>query len=208
LRIILLSWEFPPRNVGELAHYVNKLAIELVKKELDVYVITYHDFALSYNEGVDGIKAYRVPNPIKNQISVLSWDLTLNQEFERVAANIYYSTEHQIDLIDVHDWHYVPAAVTLKKAFNTPFIFSIHSLEDHRAHGANAPFNLAIKSIEWLGAYESERIIVKSDWMKDEVERIYKVPPEKIEAVNPDSSKWIDSIIVAYRSCLPRVKIE
>jgi len=177
---------------------MNRLAVELVKKKLDVYVVTYHDFAASYHEGADGIKAYRAPNPVKNHISVLSWDLTLNQEIERVAADIYYSTGHQVDLIDTHEWHYVPAAVTLKKAFNIPFVFSIHSLEDHRARGANAPFNLAIKSIEWLGAYESERIIVKSDWMKEEVKKIYKVPPEKIEVLHPDSAKWIDEIIEAY----------
>ena len=39
---------------------------------------------------------------------------------------------------------------------------------------------MAIKSIEWLGFYEAEKISVKSEWMRDEVVRIYKVPKEKI----------------------------
>ena len=43
---------------------------------------------------------------------------------------------------------------------------------------------MAIKSIEWLGFYEAARITVKSEWMKDEVIRIYKVPKEKITVIS------------------------
>ncbi len=198
MRAIILTWEFPPRIVGSLAHYVNRLAVELVKNKVDVYVVTYHDTWTGYDEGADGVKAYRVSNPVKPQISVITWDLSLNQEFARVAADIYYSTNREVDLIDAHDWHCVPAAVSLKKAFRIPFVFSVDSLEDHRSHGANTPFNLSIKGIEQLGAHEADEIVVRSEWMRQEVSRIHDVPSRKIDVASPQSSSWISEVLESY----------
>ena len=81
-----------------------------------------------------------------------------------------------------------------------PFTYSIESLEEHRSHGANYPFNMAIKSIEWLGLYEAKEVIVKSEWMRDEVIRIYKVPIEKIKVIAPNSKTWMKDILETYQS--------
>lgn len=202
LRVIIFTWEFPPRIVGALSHYVNRLAVELVKKNVDTYVLTFHESWTGYHEGFDGVKAYRISNPVRAQQNIITWVLSLNPEVERVAADIYYQHKREIDLIDVHDWHFIPAAVNLKRAFNLPFTFSVDSLEDHRSHGSAAPLNLSIKSIEQLGANEAERVIVKSEWMKDEVTRIYRVPSEKIIVVPPYSQNWIDEILESYRKAI------
>jgi glycosyltransferase involved in cell wall biosynthesis len=197
---IILSWEYPPRIIGHLADYVRELAVQLVKNKVEAYVVTYHDFLTGEYDESDGVKTYRVTNPVRTHIGVLTWVLTLNQEIERAAANIYYNTGKQVDLMDVHDWHFIPAAVTLKKALNLPFIYSVESLEEHRAHGANSPFNMAIKSIEWLGMYEAEKLIVKSDWMRDEVYRLYKVPLEKVKVILPKSVNWIKNVLETYQT--------
>jgi hypothetical protein len=136
---------------------------------------------------------------------VLTWVLTLNQESERIAANIYYDSARKIDLIDAYDWHFIPAAVTLKKALGMPFIYSVESLEEHRAHGANAPFNMAIKSIEWLGTFEAEQLLVKSEWMKDEVSRLYKAPSGKIKVISPRSNHLMRSVLEVYKGVEGRV---
>ncbi|NWF87378.1 glycosyltransferase [Candidatus Bathyarchaeota archaeon] len=198
MEVVIFSWEYPPRIVGYLAEHVRELAVQLVKNKVKACVVTYHDFLTGeYNEA-DGIKTYRVTNPVKTHIGVLTWVLTLNQEVERAAANIYYNSGRQISLIDVHDWHFIPAAVTLKKGLGLPFVYSVDSLEEHRSHGANTPFNMAIKSIEWLGMYEAGKLIVKSDWMRDEVYRVYKVPLEKILAISPRSAGWIRNVLRVY----------
>ena len=200
MHAIILSWEYPPRIIGHLADYVRELAVQLVKNKVETYVVTYHDFLTGEYDESDGVKTYRVTNPVRTHIGVLTWVLTLNQEIERAAANIYYNTGKQVDLMDVHDWHFIPAAVTLKKALNLPFIYSVESLEEHRAHGANSPFNMAIKSIEWLGMYEAEKLIVKSDWMRDEAYRLYKVPPEKVKVIPPKSVNWIKNVLETYQT--------
>ena len=202
MRVIIFTWEFPPRIVGQLSHYVNKLAVELVGKGFDVYIVTYHNSWTGYHEGADGVKAYRISEPFRPHINVLTWVLSLNQEVERVAADIYYSVKREVELIDVHDWHFVPAAVSLKRALRIPFVFSIDSLEDHRSRGSGAPLSLSIKSMESLGVNEADRIVVKSDWMQHEVNQAYKAPLEKLEVISPNSPHWIDEILTIYKKGL------
>jgi len=198
VRVIIFTWEYPPRIVGQLAEYTSNLSTQLVKKNVETYLVTYHPYLTGLTEEPNGVKIARVANPVRTHIGVLTWVLTLNQEVERAAANIYYQAGKQIDVIDVYDWHFVPAATTLKNALGIPFVYSVDSLEDHRSPGASSPFNMGIKSIEWLGFYEAAAVTVKSEWMRDEVIRIYKVPKEKIQLVLPSSKTWVDDVLKVY----------
>lgn len=200
MQVIVFSWEYPPRIVGKLSDYVKTLATQLVKYQTQPYVVTYHDYLVGEHDDSNGVKTFWVTNPVRTHIGVLTWVLTLNQEVERVAADIYYDRKKQIDLIDVHDWHFIPAATTLKKALGIPFVYSVESLEDQRSHAANTPFNMAIKSIEWLGTYEAQQLIVKSAWMRDEVQRSYKTPREKLSVVLPDSNGWLKETLKIYKN--------
>lgn len=200
MQVTIFSWEYPPRIVGQLADHVRELAMQLVKNDVKTFVVTYHDYLTGQYEEPEGVKVHRVTNPVRTHIGVLTWVLTLNQEVERAAANIYYNVDKRLDLIDVHDWHFIPAAVTLKKALGVPFVYSVESLEEHRSHGANSPFNMAIKSIEWLGMYEAAKLVVKSEWMRDEVYRLYKVPLEKVNIIPSKSTHWMRNILENYKS--------
>ena len=186
--------------VGQLSGYVKSLTTQLAANKVEVNVVTYDDRTTGETTEPSGVKAIRVDNPVKTHIGVLTWVLTLNQEIERVAANIYYDANKKIDLIDVFDWHFIPAAVTLKNGLGIPFIYSVESLEDHRSPTANSSYNLAIKSIEWLGFYESAMAMVKSEWMKEEVMRAYKVPDDKIAVIEVDANSWIEDVLKLYGS--------
>ena len=199
MRVVIFTWEFPPRITGQLAFYVNRLAAELAKKNVDVYVVTYNDSWTGFHQGADGIKAYRISNKVQPHINVLTWMLSLNQEAERVAADIYYSMKHEVDLIDVHDWHFVPAAVTLKKALRIPFVFSIDSIEPHRSRNSGAPLSSSIRSMESLGMSEASRILVKSEWMKQELKLHYNTSDNMIDVVSPDAESWIHEVLAVYQ---------
>jgi glycosyltransferase involved in cell wall biosynthesis len=194
----MLTWEFPPRVVGQLAYYVNALAAGLVKKNVEVFVVTYHNSWVGYHQGADGIKAHRVSDKVRPQINVLTWILSLNQEAERAASDVYYSVGHSVNLLDVHDWHFVPAAVTLKKAFGVPFVFSVDSIEYHRSGNMGGPLNVSIRNIESLGITEAAKIIVKSEWMKQELKQYYNAPEDKVHVVLPYSEAWTDKILEVY----------
>jgi glycogen synthase len=200
LRAIVLSWEYPPRVVGQLAEYVKTLVNGLAANKVDISVVTYDDRFTEETQEPNTVKTVRVTNPVKTHIGVLTWVLTLNQEIERAIANVYYSANRRIDLIDVFDWHFIPAAVTLKKGLGIPFVYSVESLEDHRSPTANSSYNLAIQSIEWLGFYEAQSVTVKSQWMKDEVARIYQVPLTKISVITPNPESDVNEFLNVYRS--------
>jgi glycogen synthase len=208
MRVIIFSWEYPPRVVGQLSEYTSNLATALAKNKVDTYVVTYNDSQTGTVEEANGVKTTRVSNPVKTHAGVLTWDLTLNQEVERAASNIYYESNKQVDVINACDWHFIPAAVTLKNGLGIPFVFSVESLEDHRT-ATNAPYNMAIKSIEWLGFYEAEHVCVRSEWMKKEVTRIYNVPEEKITIIsNTQTNGWIKSVLKVYRNVSEEKKSE
>jgi hypothetical protein len=197
MRVIIFSWEYPPRVVGKLSGYVKALASQLAETKVDVNIITY-DSTSGQEQEPTGVKATRVTNPVRTHIGVLTWVLTLNQEVERATANVYYDNGKRVDVIDVFDWHFIPAAVTLKNSLGIPFVYSIESLEEHRSPNSNTSYNMAIKSIEWLGFYEANKVCVKSEWMKDEVVRIYQVPQEKIAVIPEDSQNLTKEIIKLY----------
>jgi len=199
--VIILSWEYPPRIVGLLSDYVKELSSKLAKMGVKTYAVTYHDF-ITGEVKEDEVIVYRVTNPVKTHISVLTWTLTLNQEIARAAATIWYRENRQVDVVDVQDWHFVPAAVTLKNALHIPFVYTVESLEDHRSYGANSPLNMAIKSVEQLGMNEAEKVIAKSVWMAQEIKRIYNVPMRKIKVVTPKDETWIEAILRIYRSVI------
>jgi glycosyltransferase involved in cell wall biosynthesis len=198
LLAVILSWEFPPRIVGDIALYVNKLAVDLVRKGVDIHVVTYHDTWTGFHQGSDGVKVHRVANPMKTHLNILTWDLTLMTEFERAVSEIYYSFNGKVDVIDAQEWLCLTGAVALKKAFDIPFVYTIHSLEDHRSHNGKTSLNEAVKSIEWLGTYEAGRVVVGSQWMKSEVNRIYKTPLQKICVVQQRSPDWVQEVFQAY----------
>lgn len=207
MRVVLFSWEYPPRIIGRLAEYVNALAVQLVKKGITTSVVTYHDSLTGIRQDSNGIVTIRVSNPVRTHIGVLTWALTLNQEIERVVANVYYQAGKQIDLINVYDWHFIPAAVTLKNALSIPFVYSVESLEDHRSPSSDSAFNMAIRGIEWLGFYEATHVTAKTDWMQNEIIRIYKVPQEKITVISPTTSSWIKNVLDVYTTVAEGVKL-
>ncbi len=208
MRVIIFSWEYPPRVVGQLSGYVSELSTQLANCKVDVNVVTYDDSATGQTQELSGVKTFRVANPVRNHIGVLTWVLTLNQEVERAAADIYYGSNKQVDLINVHDWHFIPAAVTLKNGLGIPFVYSVESLEDHRSPNANASYNMAIKSIEWLGFFEAGAVCVKSEWMKEEVVRIYNVPKEKITVVPTDTKSLVTEVLKVFNKVAETKKNE
>ena len=59
---------------------------------------------------------------------------------------------------------------------------------------------MAIKSIEWLGFYEANKIIVKSKSIKKDVISIFNVPREKIKILESDLSTNFKNIRNIFNS--------
>ena len=204
MKVILLSWEFPPRIVGEMAIYVNSLASNLVKKGFNVYVVTYHDSLNGLATCEDGVKVFRVNNPVDCHTNVLTWSLTLNGNFEKAVVEILEKEGSNQTIIDAHEWLTVSAAVSIKKTFNIPLIFTIHSIEDYRSNYAETPLSITIKSLEWLGIYVADKVIVRSENLKKDLCNLYRAPKDKITVVDWFNPSWIDSMASLYKEFLSK----
>ena len=60
LRVLMLSWEFPPKTVGGLARHVNDLSKALVSQGVEVHVITSAIQGCHSYENIVGVHVHRV----------------------------------------------------------------------------------------------------------------------------------------------------
>lgn len=198
LRVLLLTWEYPPRIVGDVAFAVRDLSEGLRRLGVETIVITLADSPVGLGvEEKEGLKVIRVGNPVGTHVSILTWDMTLMTEFERVSADVYYSLDGRIDLVDAHEWLCVTAALNLKNSLNLPFVFTVHSTEDQRSRGARMPLNQAIRSIEALGLREASKVIVRKHEKGLHLNADYGVPPDRIEVIEALKAEEVLKVYVS-----------
>lgn len=202
MRVVVLTWEYPPRVVGEMAHYAQFLCRELVKRGLEVHVVTYNEDLKGVEKEASGVVVHRVGNPVPTHLNVLTWVLTLSTEFERVCADIHYDLG-SVDLVDCYEWLSVPAATSLSKALHIPYVMTIDSLEEQRSSYPDNPLSLAIRHFERLGTQSSSLVIVKSKTMKEEVQRLHGLPKGKVQYI-PRNRTFVERIAKTYARIVAR----
>ncbi|MEM2971278.1 MAG: glycosyltransferase [Candidatus Bathyarchaeia archaeon] len=203
MNVLILTWEYPPKRLGNVSDHVATLAHELVKRGHNVEIVVVDDWRPGF-EDICGVHVHRIANPVKTHpmASVLTYVITASTQMEAEASNIiYFYRQHQkrINLIHVHEWLTVPPAISLKHAFNIPFIVTFHSIEGHRCHNNFGPTSIAIKEIEDMGIWESARVIANTEWLKNEILRYYGGGHfGKIDVVWPVGDGWVDKIVSVY----------
>ena len=182
MKILMLTWEYPPRVVGGISRVVHDLSKTLIKDGHEVTVITYKDGDVPYFEDDKGVKVYRVDNYMINPNNFIDWVMQLN--FSMVAkANEIIAKEGEFDVIHAHDWLVANAAKTLKQSYNIPLVSTIHATEAGRNSGIHDETQRYINDTEWMLTYESSEVVVNSNYMKGELQRLFGLPYEKINVV-------------------------
>jgi glycosyltransferase involved in cell wall biosynthesis len=204
MNILILTWEYPPKRLGNVSDHVATLAHELLKGKHDVEVIVMDDWHLGF-EDVYGVHVHRVSNPVKTHpmASVLTYAMTAATQMEAEASNVIYfyrQNKKSIDIIHSHEWLTVLPAISLKHAFNIPFVVTFHSIEGHRCHDNFGPTSMAIREIEDMGIWESKRVIANTERLKNEILRYYGGGHlGKIDVVWPIGEGWIEKIVSIYK---------
>lgn len=182
MKILMLTWEYPPRVVGGIAKVVYDLSRTLIKDGHDVTVVTYKEGDVPYFEDDKGVKVYRVDNYMINPNNFIDWIMQLN--FNLVAkANEIMAEQGKFDVIHAHDWLVAYAAKTLKNSYHIPIVSTIHATEAGRNSGIHDEQQRYINDTEWMLTYESSEVIVNSNYMKGELQRLFGLPYEKINVV-------------------------
>jgi len=182
MKVLMLTWEYPPRIVGGISRVVYDLSKTLLKDGHDVTVVTYRDGDSPYFEDDKGVKVYRVDNYMINPNNFIDWVMQMN--FNMLAkANEIIAKEGGFDVIHAHDWLVAYAAKTLKNSYNIPIVTTIHATEAGRNSGIYDEQQRYINDTEWMLTYESAEVVVNSNYMKNELQRLFGLPYEKINVV-------------------------
>ena len=182
MKILMLTWEYPPRVVGGIARVVNDLSKRMIKDGHEVTVVTYREGNAPYYELDKGVKVYRVDNFMIKSNNFIDWVMQMNFNMVAKASEIIQK-EGNFDVIHAHDWLVAYAAKTLKHAFNIPIVSTIHATEAGRNSGIRDEQQKYINDTEWMLTYESTEVIVNSNYMKNELQRLFGLPFEKINVV-------------------------
>ncbi len=185
MRVLMLSWEYPPRIVGGISPHVFELSQELVKQGIEVHVITKAT-PLAPDEETEpsGVHVHRVhldrePDNFVHEIQLLNkaTDLRCRQLLED------WRPGGQPTLFHAHDWLSLDAARELKYEYQLPMIATVHATEQGRNQGLHNDLQRYIHEQEYWLTYEAWRVIVCSQFMKEEVSKYFSCPFDKIDIV-------------------------
>ncbi len=182
MRILMLSWEYPPRIIGGISRVVYDLAHELGRFGNQVHVITCWEEETPDFEIEGNVTVHRVHVSEVAATNFIEWVSQLN--FAMLESAIKLLREIKFDIIHAHDWLVAYAAKVLKNSFSIPLVSTIHATEFGRNNGIYSDMQKAINSVEVLLCDESEKIIVNSKYMKEEIKSIFNVTGDKISVIS------------------------
>jgi glycogen(starch) synthase len=195
LRVLMLSWEYPPVLVGGLGRHVHALATSLAAAGHEVTVITRHAGDAALDEIREGVRVVRAPEdpprfPLATP-SLLAWTMAFNHALTRAA--LHATATESYDVIHAHDWLVTHTAITLRDHLGIPLVATIHATEAGRHQGwLPEDMNRTIHTVEyWLG-HEASRVITCSGYMRWEVSRLIDLPTDHITVIpnGVDAPVW------------------
>lgn len=180
-RVLMLSWEYPPRIIGGLARVVAELSRQLSKQGCEVHVVTADHPGAAEHEDDQGVFVHRVKTQTDWTPDFLTWVKQLNFGLLQYAVDVHRKTP--FDLVHAHDWMVADSAWVMKKGFGLPMISTMHATEAGRMHGLHNDLQRYISQIEWRLTYESWQVIVNSQHMFQELQHQFQVPPDKLAVI-------------------------
>jgi glycosyltransferase involved in cell wall biosynthesis len=225
MRILMLSWEYPPRIVGGISRHVYDLSKALARRGIKVDVITCEHPGAPEVEEDGSLSVYRVPVSPGNDF--IHWVHNLNAsteaQVEKLLAPPAPSKKRsrsrkkgedqsrvnisEPTLIHAHDWLSAFAGKNLKHKFKIPLVATIHATEHGRNHGIHNDTQRYIHGVEWELCYEAWRVICCSYFMRDEIAGVLQVPYDKMDVIpnGVDATKFDFSFDAAgFRSMFAR----
>jgi len=185
MRILMLSWEYPPHITGGLGKHVAELVPALVRHKVEVHLVTPVKGADQTAEVGHGITIHRiyVPPALGELARFFGEVLHVNVALESAAKEII-RRDGPFDLIHSHDWLTSFAAIALKNAHKLALVTTIHATERGRGRGyLSSELSHKIDDAEWHLTYEAWRIICCARHMAREIHRYFATPLDKIDVI-------------------------
>lgn len=201
MRVLMLSWEFPPHLVGGLGRHVLALAEHLVDLGHDVVVLTRDASGPDaprtvepeslVGNGIRVVYAAVDPAAVSFEDDLIGWATALNRALIQAAEGLL--TTWTPDVVHAHDWLVAQAAISVAERTGSPLVSTVHATEAGRWNGwLSGPINRSIHSLEWRLCQHSRRIIICTESMAGEVRALFGPPraPLHIVVNGIDTARW------------------
>jgi glycogen(starch) synthase len=208
MRVLMLSWEYPPVVVGGLARHVHALARHLAEHGHEVVVLCRHvagtdaETHPTTDETVDGVRVIRVaedPMHVTFEHDLVAWTLAMGHAMIRAATTLLRAWRP--DVVHAHDWLVTHPAIAVAETAGVPLVGTIHATEAGRHSGwLSHTLNQQVHSVEWWLANRADALITCSQAMRREVVRLFDVPAAAITVIHNgiEERSWrVDSATVA-----------
>jgi glycogen(starch) synthase len=184
MRVLVLSWEYPPLIEGGLARHVRKLSEALVPLGVDVHVLTRGYEESPAEEEVAGVSVHRVREPERPRAlgEFVTWVEHMNADM--LAAGVELGDHFSFDVVHGHDWLVAVAGDHLARRFRAPLVTTIHATEYGRHQGWVGEHPQShIHGVERWMANRADRVVTCSAYMREHVADIYGLEEQRIAVV-------------------------
>jgi glycogen(starch) synthase len=193
MRILMLSWEYPPRVIGGIAIHVDGLARAMARAGHDVVVFSLDHPKVDSDEMTEGVRVLRanIDLPWLPDDHVVAYTSSANHHLTQLAARL---GSWRPQVVHAHDWQVAWAADTLRALWGVPLVATIHATERGR-HGGYVPQGTpaAINAVEWWLTFQAQQVIACSKFMVREITDGFELPSEKANLVpnGIDTGQWL-----------------
>lgn len=184
MRLLILTWEYPPIVEGGLARHVCKLAEALARRGNEVHVLTRGDRALPESAVQNGVNVHRVPEPSRPRDldEFVAWIEHMNDDM--LAAGRALEAELSFDVVHGHDWLVARAGKALARDIGAPWVVTVHATEHGRHQGwvENYPQS-HIHGVERWMTHDATRVIACSHYMQEHCSEIFEIESGRIDVI-------------------------
>ncbi len=184
MRVLLISWEYPPIIEGGLARHVRKLSEHLVAEGVEVHVLTRAGERLASTEERHGVVVHRLREPPfpKDVNAFVSWVHTMNTDMRELGARL--AAELRFDLVHSHDWLVAGAGQQIATRTAVPWLVTVHATEYGRHQGWVQRYPQShIHAAERDMVHHADHVITCSRYMRSHVTSVFGVRRSRITAL-------------------------
>jgi glycogen synthase len=205
MRVLVVSWEYPPVIEGGLGRHVRKLSEQLVEQGVEVHVLTRGGGRLPAEEERHGVIVHRVREPPfpKDISAFVRWVHAMNTDMRVLGDELMQRLE--VELVHSHDWLVAGAAERLARRARVPWLTTVHATEYGRHQGwvQNHPQS-HIHAVERSMVRRADGVITCSRFMHSHVATVFGVRPEKItvipNGIDPDDLEPVVEDLASLRA--------
>jgi glycogen synthase len=185
MRVVMVSWEYPPLFIGGLATHVHGIATSMVRAGHEVVVLTFQHPDAPDDAVVDGVRVLRAPIdlPWFPEDHFVAKMISANHQLVQLSVKLDPTWRPHV--VHAHDWLSGWAGDTLHTLWNVPFVATIHATERGR-HGGVVPNDgpsAAIDAAEGWLTFQADQVICCSQFMASQIRESFEVPDEKLATI-------------------------